>query len=56
MRVYIDSDVLIWHLLGERRALKILKGLAESPEAELWLGTMQRAEVVFLYPFGEARS
>ncbi len=47
MRAYVDSDVLIWHLRGERRALELLRGLRESREYELWVGAMQRAEVVF---------
>jgi len=47
MRVYIDSDVLIWHLRGERKALKFLQRLHDSGEYELWMGAMQRAEIVF---------
>jgi predicted nucleic acid-binding protein len=47
MRVYVDSDVLIWHLRGERRALALLTRLRDSGEHELWVGAMQRAEVVF---------
>lgn len=47
MRVYVDSDVLIWHLRGERRALDLLARLRDSSDHELWVGAMQRAEVVF---------
>jgi predicted nucleic acid-binding protein len=47
MRAYIDSDVLIWHLRGEKKALKFLTKLYHSNEYELWIGAMQRAEVVF---------
>lgn len=47
MRVYIDSDVLIWHLRGERRAAGLLRRLDQSVGTELWTGAMQRAEVVF---------
>lgn len=47
MRAYIDSDVLIWHLRGERRALVFLKKLRDQGSRELWIGAMQRAEVVF---------
>ena len=47
MRAYIDSDVLIWHLRGERRALEFLRGLRRDGTYELWTGAMQRAEVVF---------
>jgi predicted nucleic acid-binding protein len=47
VRAYIDSDVLIWHLRGERKALAFLKKLAETDGIELWTGAMQRAEIVF---------
>lgn len=47
MRAYIDSDVLIWHLRGERKAFNLLKKLRDNKEFELWVGAMQRAEVVF---------
>lgn len=47
MRAYIDSDILIWHLRGERRALNFLRRLRDEGDHELWTGAMQRAEVVF---------
>ena len=47
MRAYIDSDVLIWHLRGERKALNFLRKLRDSGDYELWTGALQRAEVVF---------
>jgi hypothetical protein len=47
MRAYIDSDVLIWHLRGESEALNLLRTLRDNEEFELWIGAMQRAEVVF---------
>ena len=47
MRAYIDADVLIWHLRGERRALNFLRRLRDASEHEFWTGAMQRAEVVF---------
>jgi len=47
MRAYIDSDVLIWHLRGEVRAHRFLKRLRDDAQFELWVGAMQRAEVVF---------
>ena len=53
MRAYIDSDVLIWHLRGEAKALKFLKSLKETGLYELWTGAMQRAEVVFFMRPGE---
>jgi len=47
MKVYIDSDILIWHLRGEKKAMKFLKKLRSEPSSELCVGAMQRAEVVF---------
>ncbi len=47
MRAYIDSDILIWHLRGERKAASFLHRLRAAGEYELWTGAMQRAEVVF---------
>jgi len=47
LRAYIDTDVLIWHLRGERKALNLLRRLARDDGYELWTGAMQRAEVVF---------
>ena len=47
MKAFIDSDVLIWHLRGERKALNLLKRLRDDEQSDLWIGAMQRAEVVF---------
>src|SRR4029453_4205800 len=47
VRVYIDSDILIWHLRGERRATAMLRRLDGRVGMELWTGGMQGAEVVF---------
>ena len=47
MRAYIDSDILIWHLRGQRKALNFLRRLRDGEEYELYTGVMQRAEVVF---------
>jgi predicted nucleic acid-binding protein len=47
MRAYIDSDVLIWHLRGERKALNLLKRVRDNEQFDLWIGAMQRAEIVF---------
>ena len=47
MRAYIDADILIWHLRGEKKALHFLQNLAASREYDLWVGAMQRAEIVF---------
>ena len=53
MRAYIDTDVLIWHLRGERKALNFLRRLRDSGAYEFWTGAMQRAEVVFFMRNGE---
>ncbi len=47
MKAFIDSDVLIWHLRGERKALNLLLRLRDKEKLELWTGAMQRAEVIF---------
>ena len=47
MRAYVDSDILIWHLRGERRAADLLRRLSQERGTELWTGALQRAEVVF---------
>ncbi len=47
MKAYLDSDVLIWHLRGERKAFNLLKRLRNNEQYDLWIGAMQRAEVVF---------
>ncbi|HNV71516.1 MAG TPA: PIN domain-containing protein, partial [Candidatus Ozemobacteraceae bacterium] len=47
MRAYIDTDILIWHLRGEEKATKFLKKVSRSSEYELWVGAIQRAEIVF---------
>jgi len=48
MRAYIDSDILIWHLRGKRKAMNFLRRLRDEDEYELWTGVMQRAEVVYV--------
>ncbi len=47
MRAYVDSDILIWHLRGERKAADVLRRLSAEAGMELWTGALQRAEVVF---------
>ena len=47
MKAFIDSDILIRHLRGERKALNLLKRLRDKEKFELWTGAMQRAEVIF---------
>jgi predicted nucleic acid-binding protein len=46
MRAYIDSDILIWHLRRERKALEFLRSMRD-PRNILCLGALQRAEIVF---------
>ena len=47
MRAYVDSDILIWHLRGEAKAAALLRRLSSEPGTDLWIGALQRAEVVF---------
>lgn len=47
MKAFIDSDILIWHLRGEKKALRLLKKLHDIEKYELWTGAMQRSEVIF---------
>lgn len=47
MRAYIDSDILIWHLRGEEKALNILKKIRDIEKYDLWIGALQRAEITF---------
>ena len=56
MKAFIDSDVLIWHLRGEKKALLFLEQLGGAPETDLWIGAMQRAEVVFFMRPSEEKS
>jgi hypothetical protein len=56
MRAYIDSDILIWHLRGERKAARFLRTLSREPGVELWTGALQRAEVVFFMRRDEVSS
>ncbi len=53
MRAYVDSDILIWHLRGEAKAARLLRSLSAEPGTELWIGALQRAEVVFFLRPGE---
>ena len=47
MRAYIDADIMIWHLRGDRKAKDLLIRLRDQEHYELYTGAMQRAEVVF---------
>ena len=56
MRAYIDSDVLIWHLRGERKAKELLVHLREQERYDLYTGAMQRAEIVFFMRIEEEKA
>lgn len=47
MKAFVDADILIWHLRGERKACSFLRRLLADASVELWTGAMQRAEVLF---------
>ncbi len=55
MRVYIDSDILIWHLRGEQKAQELLSKLQEKKQYALYIGVMQRAEIVFFMKKNEEK-
>jgi hypothetical protein len=42
MRVYVDSDIVISHLRGERRAAALLRALSQERGIEMWMGALQR--------------
>jgi predicted nucleic acid-binding protein len=47
VKLFIDSDILIWHLRGKEQALRFLRTKSREKDHELFVGAMQRAEVVF---------
>lgn len=47
MKAYLDSDVLIWHLRGQKKATDFLRKIYQNSEYELYIGAIQRAEIVF---------
>ncbi len=47
MRAYIDADILIWHLRGEKKANDLLIYLRDQEGYDLYTGAIQRAEIVF---------
>ena len=47
MRAYIDADVLIWHLRGQEQARDFLIRIRDQDAYQLYIGALQRAEVVF---------
>jgi predicted nucleic acid-binding protein len=56
MKAFIDSDILIWHLRGKAEAKELLKTLTGKEGPELWIGAMQRAEIVFFMQKQEVES
>jgi predicted nucleic acid-binding protein len=56
MKAFIDADILIWHLRGEKKSLHFLKNLLSGNAHELWTGAMQRAEIVFFMRPEEERA
>ncbi len=56
MRAYVDSDVMIWHLRGDQRAESLLRSMDKDPEVELWIGALQRAEILFFMRPPEERA
>ncbi len=55
MRAYIDTDILIWHLRGDERANYFLDQISNNQIYELWIGAMQRAEIVFFMQSKEVK-
>ena len=53
MRAYVDADVLIWHLRGDPEAKGFLTNLHRNTAYELWVGALQRAEILFFMHPGE---
>jgi hypothetical protein len=56
VKAYIDSDILIWHLRGERKAFDLLSKIRDFERYEMWIGALQRAEVVFFMRKNEEKS
>ncbi len=54
MRSYLDSDVLIGQLRGDPRAQAFLERLSAEGQEELWIGALQRIEIVFFMGPNEA--
>ncbi len=55
MKFFIDSDILIWHLRGRDEAKALLRSFVERNDVELWIGAMQRAEIVFFMRDSEVK-
>ena len=55
MKVFVDSDILIWHLRGNKEAKKLLKKLILDADVDLCCGAMQRAEIIFFMRENEVK-
>ena len=53
MKAYVDSEIMIRHLRGKRKALKFLRQLSENPAYELWTGVLNRIEILSSMHVGE---
>jgi predicted nucleic acid-binding protein len=47
VKAFFDTDVLIWHLRGDSRALDFLKAMSQKSGIEWWMSAINRAEIVF---------
>lgn len=56
MRAYIDSDILIWHLRGEKKAFRLLSKIRDVEKYEMWIGALQRAEITFFMRKNEEKN
>ena len=56
MKAYIDSDILISHLRGNKKALNFLTKMKKNAKYELWIGAMQRAEIIFFMRENEEKN
>ena len=53
MRAYVDSEIMIRHLRGKRKALKFLRQLSDNTAYELWTGALNRTEILASMHVGE---
>jgi predicted nucleic acid-binding protein len=47
MKAFIDSDVIIWFLRGDAKAKDFFGTICLAKQHELWIGALQRIEIVF---------
>ena len=46
MRAYVDTEILIRHLCGKRKAMKFLRKLASNQAYELWISALDRTGIL----------